>query len=141
MSAVLDEMARAYAHDREGREHEAVVHYDAAWKLGGPSVDEGRAGFLLGYGSTLRNVGRVDESLAILDAALGEFPDDEALRCFRALTLHSLGRHVEAMAQMLDVAVALKDGSPHVARFARALLSYRDELLATVAGAPPLPRR
>lgn len=129
MTTVKEELAKAYALDREGREEEAVVHYDAAWRLGGPAPDEDRAGFLLGYGSTLRNVGRVDESLAVLDGALVEFPDDQALRCFRALALHSLGRHAEAMAAMLEVALALRAGSPAIARYARAIQSYRDLLL------------
>lgn len=126
---VQEHMRLAYAHDREGREAEAVVCYDAAWRLGGPPPEDDRAGFLLGYGSTLRNVRRLDESLAVLDRAIAEFPDDQALRCFRALTLHSLGRHAEALALMLEVAVALRDASPQVARYTRAILSYRDELL------------
>jgi tetratricopeptide (TPR) repeat protein len=126
MSAADDEAERAYAHDREGREHEAVAHYEAAHRLGGPSRE--RAGFLLGYGSTLRNVGRLDESLAVLRAAVEEHPDHHALRCFLALTLHSLGRHGEAMAAMMDVALALRAGSPSITRFARALEEYRDLL-------------
>jgi hypothetical protein len=129
MSSVKEEMTRAYALDREGREAEAVVHYDAAWRMGGPPAGEDRAGFLLGYGSTLRNVKRLDESLAILDAAIAELPDDQALRCFRALTLHSLGRHAEALAAMMEVAVALRDASPSITRYSRALRSYRNELL------------
>lgn len=128
MSKLLEEYEQARALDRAGREEEAVVHYDAAWRLGGPPPEEDRAGFLLGYGSTLRNVGRLDESLAVLDAAVAEFPDDQALRCFRALALHSLGRHPEAMAAMLDVALGLRAGSPSISRYARALGEYRDLL-------------
>jgi tetratricopeptide (TPR) repeat protein len=123
---IADLVRQAYAHDSEGREAEAVRFYDRAWQLGGPADDRGA--FLLGYGSTLRNVGRLDESLAILRVALAERPDDPALRCFEALTLHSLGRHAEAMAGMLEVALALAAGSPSIARYARALAWYRDEL-------------
>ena len=121
-----EEAAAAYALDREGREAEAAERYDAAFRLGGPSSD--RAGFLLGYGSTLRNVGRLDESLAVLRAATAEFPDDQALRCFLALTLHDVGRHGEALVTLLDVALALRAGSPSLGRYARALGAYRDEL-------------
>jgi hypothetical protein len=128
---VDEEVAAAYAHDREGREREAVVHYDAAHRMGGPTSE--RAGFLLGYGSTLRNVGRVEESLAVLRAAVAEFPEHHALRCFLALTLHGLGKHGEAMAAMLDVVLSLSDGAPSVARFARALGEYREELLSRPA--------
>ena len=126
MTRCDEEIAAAYALDRAGREAEAVVHYDAAYRMGGPASDRG--GFLLGYGSTLRNVGRLEESLAVLTAATVELPDDQALRCFLALTLHSLGRHAEAMATMLDVALALRAGSPSITRYARALGEYRDEL-------------
>ena len=124
---VEEEVAAAYAHDREGREHEAVVHYDAAYRMGGPADD--RAGFLLGYGSTLRNVGRLDDSLAVLRAAVVDFPEHHAMRCFLALTLHSLGRHAEALATALDVILGLRAAGPSVATFARALGEYRDELL------------
>ena len=54
-----------------------------------------------------------------------------ALRCFAALTLHSLGRHREAMAAMLDVALALSPASPSLTRYAPALTSYRDELTSS----------
>jgi hypothetical protein len=123
-----EEVAAAYALDRVGREAEAVVHYDAAYRMGGPSSDRG--GFLLGYGSTLRNVGRLEDSLEVLTAATAELPDDQALRCFLALTLHGLGRHAEAMATMLEVALALRDGSPSISRYSRALGEYRAELVA-----------
>ena len=70
-------VAAAYACDRVGRERLAVGYYDRAWQLGGPAGDE-RARFLLGYGSTLRNVGRHDDAVAVL---AGEVP--EALRAGR----------------------------------------------------------
>jgi hypothetical protein len=121
---VVEHIAAAYACDAEGRETDAVVHYDAAWRLGVPA--EGRAQFLLGYGSTLRNVGRLDDSLAILRAATAEFPDDQAMRVFLALTLHSTGAHSEALATMFDVALALAD--PTITKFRRSIGEYREEL-------------
>ena len=127
MSEDIGELVRqAYALDTAGREHEAIAFYDRAWALGGPADD--RAAFLLGYGSTLRNVGRLDESLDILRRADAERPGDPATRCFESLTLHSLGRHAEALATMIEVALALKAGSPSLLRYARALAWYRDEL-------------
>jgi len=121
-----EHVAAAYACDHEGREDEAVAHYDAAFRLGGPRHD--RAGFLLGYGSTLRNVGRVDEAIHVLSDAIAAFPGDHALRAFLALALHSAGRHAAAVATLLDVIVDLAPASPPLARYARALGEYRDAL-------------
>ncbi|MFY0534394.1 hypothetical protein [Nannocystis pusilla] len=45
-----------------------------------------------------------------------------------SLTLHSLGRHAEALATMIEVALALKAASPSLLRYSRALAWYRDEL-------------
>lgn len=68
--------AAAYALDRLGDEHAAIRHYDAAWALGPASfatpLDERR--FLVGYGSTLRNVGRADDAVALLADAVACHP-------------------------------------------------------------------
>ncbi|MFY0534393.1 tetratricopeptide repeat protein [Nannocystis pusilla] len=80
MNDDIGELVRqAYALDTAGREREAIAFYDRAWALGGPADD--RVAFLIGYGSTLRNVGRLDESLDILRGAHAERPGDPATRC------------------------------------------------------------
>lgn len=122
------QIAAAYACDRDGREHEAVVYYERAHALGGPK--RGRAQFLLGYGSTLRNVGRVEESLAILSDAVRAYPRDRALRIFLALALHSSRRHGEAMASLLRIILGLDRHAPDIQKFRRAIASYA-ELLET----------
>jgi catechol 2,3-dioxygenase-like lactoylglutathione lyase family enzyme len=122
------EIAKAYALDREGREAEACVHYDAAYAAGVP--DELRPGFLLGYGSTLKNVGRLEDSERILRLALAERPDDRALQAFLALTLHAAGRPAAAIAVLLDALLSLAGAAPDIERYQRALQSYRDELAA-----------
>jgi selenoprotein W-related protein len=123
MSEVEDVIALAYACDREGREAEAVVHYDRAFALGVP--EPARRGFLVGYGSTLRNVGRLRESERILRGALEAYPGDRALAAFLALTLGSAGRTSAALVAALDAMA--------VAEYARALASYREELVAADA--------
>ena len=60
-------IAAAFAADRIGDERAAIVHYDAAWALGVP--EDVRRRFLVGYGSTLRNVGRADDAVALLSEA------------------------------------------------------------------------
>ena len=41
---------------------------------------------MLGFGSTLRNVGELEESEKVLREAVTRYPDDAALRVFLALT-------------------------------------------------------
>ncbi len=116
--------AAAFACDRWGREEDAIVYYEAAWQLGGPAHDQ--AGFLVGLGSTLRNVGRLEEAVDVLRDACVRHPLDQALRTFLGLALHSAGRHAEAAATFTDA--VLMSPSPEVVRYARALAYYRDEL-------------
>jgi tetratricopeptide (TPR) repeat protein len=130
---VAAQIAAAYACDREGLEGDAVGYYDAAHALG---VTEQRERFLVGYGSTLRNVGRLDDSLAILDAAIAELPRYCALRLFRALTLHSLGRSAEAVASVIEIAIEIAmDAAPEsLDGYDRALREYVAELIDPPAG-------
>jgi tetratricopeptide (TPR) repeat protein len=119
-------MAAAYACDRRGLEHDAIVHYERAWQLGVPAAE--RPGFLVGFGSTLRNVGRAEDAVARLTEATAEYPDDAALRAFLALALHSTGQSSLALATMLEAALtaARPDG---FGRYQRALREYQRELL------------
>jgi tetratricopeptide (TPR) repeat protein len=121
------QIACAYAHDRVGLESEAVRYYDRAWALGIP--EPGRRGFIVGYGSTLRNVGRADEAVAILAEAVQTYPDYPALHAFLALALFSAGHPRAALAAMLGTALDVSrpgvfDG------YERALTEYHQELLA-----------
>lgn len=118
----------AYACDRFGREEDAIGHYDAAWRLGVPA--EARRTFLVGYGSTLRNVGRAAESVELLRQAIDEFPDFAPLPAFLALSLHSAGQPAEALATALGVLLAVTHGTGALDSYDRALRHYKDELLA-----------
>ncbi|MEZ4403510.1 MAG: tetratricopeptide repeat protein [Kofleriaceae bacterium] len=140
--------AAAYANDRLGREAAAVRYYQRAHLLGGPPDD--RAGFLLGYGSTLRNVGRADDAVAILAEAVASYPADAALHAFLALALGAAGHPALALATMLEAGLL---SSPEAfAPYRRALTGYARALAeaavppvtpsgpgvpATPAGAPP----
>ena len=119
-------MAAAYACDRVGREAEAVVHYDAAWALGVPA--DKRRGFLVGYGSTLRNVGRLDESVAILGEAVAADPDYTPFKVFLGLALHSYGHHAAATATLLAAILDLHGGA-RLDGFERAIGEYQQELV------------
>ena len=123
---VEDEIAAAYAHDTAGREREAIKHYDRAWQLGVPA--ELRRRFLVGYGSTLRNVGRSEEAIALLAEAAAADPSYPAYSAFLALALMDGGHPRAALAAMLGCALdavppAVWDG------YDRALTAYQQELL------------
>lgn len=128
---VRAQIAAAYACDRAGDEARAIRYYDGAWALGVP--EEERADFLVGFGSTLRNVGRADEAVVHLGEAVMASPEDPALRAFLALALHSAGHSRLALATMLET--ALSASRPGAFRgYERALLSYQEELVAAELG-------
>jgi tetratricopeptide (TPR) repeat protein len=127
MSESIDELiAAAYAHDREGDEHGAIRYYDAAYRLGVP--EDRRKRFLVGYGSTLRNVGRAEEAVAILAQAVVDYPDYPAFSAFLALALADAGHPKAALATMLGC--ALDASSPGAFDgYERALSEYHQLLL------------
>ena len=131
MSAVDDAIAAAYACDRRGDEHGAIRHYDRAWSLGVPDAE--RRQFVVGYGSTLRNVGRADEAVAILGEAAASDPDYAPYRAFLALALLSAGHPRAAVAALLGVTLELAPAGS-LDGFERALASYYEELLGPELG-------
>ena len=126
MSSVEDEIKAAYESDRAGREHEAIRHYDAAYQLGVPEPLRRR--FLVGYGSTLRNVGRIDDAIGVLAQAVADDPSYPPYTAFLALALGSGGQPRAALAAMLGC--ALDVARPGVFDgYERALGEYHRELL------------
>lgn len=87
-------LEQAFAHDRAGREEEAIPCYREALALG--LADGPRQQALLGLGSSLRNVRRHDEAVATLRDAVAEYPGHAGLRFFLALALRSAGQEREA---------------------------------------------
>jgi len=96
---VTYEVAGAY--DTAGEEAKAKVLYERALELGIDGEPLRRC--LCQFGSTLRWLGELDASLAILDRARAEFPESESARVFQALTLNELGRADEAVGLLLDI--------------------------------------
>jgi tetratricopeptide (TPR) repeat protein len=91
-----EHLEQAMGYDREGAEGEAILHYEQAIAAGLSGEQLEKA--LLGLGSSLRNVDRVDESIAVLEDACRRFPDHPALPVFLAFSLWSAGRRGEALA-------------------------------------------
>ena len=114
-----EELERAYAYDREGDEAEAIPHYERAIAAG--LDDEQLAKAMLGLGSSLRNVDRVDESVKVLEDAVDRFPDHQALPAFLAFSLWSAGRGNDALALL-----ARRLG--HGSGYERAIGEYADDI-------------
>ena len=110
---------RGGEHDSAGREEQAIPLYEQALAAGVTGELRGRC--LLQLGSSLRNVGRVEESVALLQDARREFPDFRPLRAFLALALHSAGRDPEALRELLE---AIADEG----EYERSLRAYAAEL-------------
>jgi tetratricopeptide (TPR) repeat protein len=118
----------ACAHDRLGLERQAIQFYDELYRLGPPA--ELRRRFYVGYGSTLRNVGRVDDAIGVLGVAIAEDPEYPAFHAFLALALLQAGHPRTALATMLGCALdAARAGA--FDGYERALTEYHRELLQT----------
>ena len=121
----VDALRLAFEADSAGREEDALAHYRRAFELGVP--DDELAGASLGFGSTLRNVGSVDESVAVLSGAVEQFPEHRALRVFLAYSLWSAGRQADAMRSLVEALYA-GDPADELVRYRRAIMGYADDL-------------
>ena len=113
---VLYEVGGSY--DTAGEEETALGYYEAALAAGLTGDTLRRC--LLQYGSTLRLLGRYDESLAALDRALEGWPESPSVRAFHALAMHAAGRSDGAVGELLAL-VADSIRTPDVLRYEAAL--------------------
>jgi tetratricopeptide (TPR) repeat protein len=113
---------RASAFDSTGHSDRAVPLYREALGLGLDGTRRRRATIQLA--SSLRNLGRADESVELLRAELDRGPDElgDAVAAFLALALADTGREREALA------LALGALAPHLPRYQRSLANYAGEL-------------
>jgi hypothetical protein len=113
---------RACVRDSTGHPDEAVPLYRAALAAGLTGLRRRRATIQLA--SSLRNLGDVEESVALLSAELSAAVDaeaatlDDAVRAFLALALVDAGRDREA------ASLALGALAPHLPRYQRSLGAY-----------------
>jgi tetratricopeptide (TPR) repeat protein len=118
----------AWTCDVMGMESEAVPFYENAIAYGLSGDD--RKGAMLGLGSTYRCLGEYHKSLICFDQAIAEFAEDRALKIFRALTLHNLGKSEESVGQLLiQLLDTTKDES--IKSYDKALRFYSDKLSKT----------
>jgi len=109
---------RAASLDSTGHSDLAVPLYRQALDRG--LTDERRRRAVIQLASSLRNLGRPQESVTLLTAELEREPDhlDDAVRAFLALALVDVGREREA------VSLALTALAPHLPRYQRSLANY-----------------
>ena len=119
----------AYAYDFAGWEEQAVAPYRRALELGLPEVH--LPGHLLGLGSTLRNLGQIEESVRVLHDAVARFPDRADLKVFLAFSLYSAGEPATALVTLLDLILASPGIDLH--GYERAARYYTDELAGRLA--------
>jgi tetratricopeptide (TPR) repeat protein len=115
---------RAGARDSAGLEADAEPLYRAAIAAGLP--DDERAQAVIQLASTIRNLGRPDESLVLLRAEFADHPDHpyaDAATAFAALALASLGQPTEALSATLNAL------AKHLPRYQRSVRGYADALL------------
>ena len=121
----------AYGNDRAGDERTAITHYEAAYRLGVP--EDLRRRFLVGFGSTLRNVGRAEDAVNVLAQAVEGDPRYPAFAAFLALALADAGHPKAALATLLGCALdAARDDA--FDGYERALAEYHRELLERAVG-------
>jgi tetratricopeptide (TPR) repeat protein len=119
----------AGAYDRLGREAEAAPVYERVLILGLDTLPEGdQARWHVQYGSTLKQLGRLEESHAVLSNGVLLFPEHGALPVFLAFTELALGRKDAALAALLAGAGAA-DPYGSRARYRRAVTAYAAEIL------------
>lgn len=115
---------RAGARDSAGIEGEAEPLYRAALEAG--LDDEHRPQAVIQLASTIRNLGKLDESLELLRAEYERDPGGslhDAAAAFYALALVSSGDAVRA------ASVALTALAPHLPRYTRSVTGYARELV------------
>jgi tetratricopeptide (TPR) repeat protein len=113
---------RACAFDSTGHSDRAVPLYRDALDRGLEGIRRRRA--VIQLASSLRNVGQVEESVALLRAERERGSDelDDAVSAFLALALADTGREREALS------LALGALAPHLPRYQRSVGNYAREL-------------
>ncbi|SMH40504.1 Tetratrico peptide repeat-containing protein [Rathayibacter oskolensis] len=111
--------------DSAGHEEEAAEQYALALAAG--LDDERRARLTIQFASTLRNLGRTEEAVVLLESAPPHPAIGPAREFFLALALHSAGRPDDALRTALEALV------PTLPRYQRSAAAYAAEL---TPGAP-----
>jgi hypothetical protein len=115
---------RGGAWDSTGHPDRAIPLYREALAAGLP--DPYRRQCVVQLASSLRNLGEVGDSIALLSAEVADHSDqlDDAVRAFLALALADAGREREGLSLVLTAL------APHLPRYTRSVTNYAKLLLA-----------
>lgn len=118
----IADFERACAFDSTGYEKEAEPLYRSAISIGLEGIRRRRANIQLA--STLRNNGKINESIDILQKEKQNYSDelDDAVNAFLALSLSSNNEDKKALS------LALESLSKHLPRYNKSLLNYSRNL-------------
>lgn len=122
LNAIAD-FERACAYDSTGFEKNAEPLYRSALQLGLTGLRRRRARIQLA--STLRNNGKIHESIEILREEKKNYSDelDDAVNAFLALSLSSINNDKEALSLVLESL------SAHLPRYNKSVYNYSKELI------------
>lgn len=104
--------------DSLDRGAEALPHYEKAIALGLPPNEH--SGALIGLGSTLRSLGKLDRAADVLESGQRHFPDQPEFAAFLALVRHDQGRHTEAVQLAMDTLLDTSE-DPGITAYQRTL--------------------
>ncbi|MBI2814806.1 MAG: tetratricopeptide repeat protein [Opitutae bacterium] len=108
----------AWTCDVLDRAADALPYYEKAIALGLPPNE--LSGALIGLGSTLRALGRLERSAEVLRSGQAQFPDNPEFAVFLSLTLHQQGKPADALRLALDTLCATTD-DPGLTTYQRAI--------------------
>ncbi|MFC3025131.1 tetratricopeptide repeat protein [Vibrio zhugei] len=115
----------AWSYDNEGKEQEAITHYQSS--LSGLLSSVERFDALFGLASTYRSLGMYSEALSYFEQTLIEYPSSIEVQPFYAMCLYNLGRHKEATSLLLDLLVSTTN-SDAIKEYQRAISLYAEDL-------------
>jgi tetratricopeptide (TPR) repeat protein len=129
MDRLAEELPAPEAAYERGGAFDSTGHPDRAVPLYREALERGLDGSrrrqcVIQLASSLRNLGAVEESVALLEAerARGSDELDDAVSAFLALALVSAGRDREA------VSVVLGALAPHLPRYQRSVTNYAQDI-------------
>jgi tetratricopeptide (TPR) repeat protein len=108
----------AWTCDVLDRAADALPYYEKAVALGLPPNE--LSGALIGLGSTLRTLGQLERSAAVLRSGQLQFPDNPEFPVFLSLTLHAQGKSADALRLALDTLCDTTD-DPGLTAYQRAI--------------------
>ncbi len=111
--------------DGQGREREAIPHYEQA--IAGGLSGEDLEAATINLGSSYRALGEYEQAVRVWREGLQHFGENRALQIFIAMGLYNLGYYQEAVHLLLrNVAETSKDR--WIQSYQRAILFYADKL-------------